>query len=348
MKKIAILFGGCSPEYPVSLKSAYSILSAIDRNRYEVLAIGITRDGRWLRYTGDIEDIPDDRWHMQEEKCHPAFLCPDRSVHGFCEILGGQTRFIPIDGLFPVLHGKNGEDGSVQGLAELAGIPLVGCGCLSSALCMDKHRAHQVAAACGIEVPRSQVFRCMPTEEQLQEAGRALSFPLFVKPLRAGSSFGITKVHDPGQLRRAAENAFAYDRELLLEENIPGFEVGCAILGQDELTCGRVDEIQLTCDFFDFTEKYTQKNAQIFMPARIHADMETRIRDTAIRIFRALDCSGFARVDLFLTPDERIVFNEVNSIPGFTACSRYPNMLKGIGMSYNDIVNALIALTLKG
>ncbi len=343
-KKIAVLFGGCSPEYPVSLKSACSVIDVIDRQKYDVVTIGITREGKWLRYLGDTENILNDSWHQRRELCRPAFLSPDRQIHGFYEITESGVSHTYVDAVFPLLHGKNGEDGSLQGLSEMAGIPVIGCGCLSSALCMDKYRAHQVAAACGIPVPKAILFSAMPQSADLQKVGEELGYPLFVKPLRAGSSFGITRVTGSDQLQQAAEEAFAYDREILLEENIDGFEVGCGILGKDQLLCGRADEIQLSCDFFDFAEKYTQKNTAIYMPARISAETERQIRDTAVRIFRALDCSGFARIDMFLTPDGRLVFNEVNTIPGLTSCSRFPNMMKGIGLSYAEMVEKMIRL----
>ena len=245
-----------------------------------------------------------------------------------------------------MLHGKNGEDGTVQGVFELAGIPLVGCGVLASALCMDKDRAHKLAAVAGVSVPNSYVLGRGEAGEAASRAER-LGYPIFVKPVKAGSSYGVTKVTERGQLTAAVELAFSHDDAVLLEECISGFEVGCAILGNDELTVGRVDEIELSQGFFDYTEKYTLKTSKIHMPARIDEITEQRIQKVAKTIYRALGCSVFARVDLFLTPDQKIVFNEVNTIPGFTSHSRYPNMMKRIGLSFPEMLAKLLDLSLE-
>ncbi|MEY8369806.1 D-alanine--D-serine ligase VanG [Anaerovoracaceae bacterium 42-11] len=346
-KNIAVLFGGCSPEYPVSLKSAYAVLNHIDTTQYQVITVGITRDGKWLRYLGEYEAILNDTWYEHEGQCRKAFISPDREAHGLCEIDENGISTISLDAVFPVLHGRNGEDGSVQGLCQLAGIPVVGCDIMSSALCMDKHRAHLLAEAAGIKAPKAAYFYEKPSALELEAAVSALTYPLFVKPLRAGSSFGITKVEGPSQLSDAVELAFSFDNEIIIEENIDGFEVGCAVLGNSALTLGRVDEIELSGGFFDYTEKYTQETSTIYMPARIESATELRIQEAAAAVYRALGCKGFARVDLFLTPENEIIFNEVNTIPGFTAMSRYPNMLKGVGLSYTDIVQQLISMSLQ-
>jgi D-alanine---D-serine ligase len=241
------------------------------------------------------------------------------------------------------MHGKFGEDGTIQGLIELSGIPLVGCGTLSSALCMDKDRAHKLVELAGIEVPKAVMIRKYQ-ESEAPTLTAGLTYPLFVKPVRAGSSFGITKIYREEELVSAVSFAFEHDDEVIIEENVDGFEVGCAVLGIDELTVGRVDEIELSHGFFDFTEKYNLITSNIYMPARIDPETEERIRESAKVIYKALACSGFARVDMFLTPDKRIVFNEVNTIPGFTSHSRYPNMMKGIGLTFDKMLDKLIAL----
>ncbi len=346
-KNIAVLFGGCSPEYPVSLKSAYAVLNHINTTQYQVITVGITKDGKWLRYLGEYEAILNDTWYEHESQCRKAFISPDREAHGLCEIDENGISTISLDAVFPVLHGRNGEDGSVQGLCQLAGIPVVGCDIMSSALCMDKHRAHLLAEAAGVKAPKAAYFYEKPSALELEAAVSALTYPLFVKPLRAGSSFGITKVEGPSQLSDAVELAFSFDNEIIIEENIDGFEVGCAVLGNSALTLGRVDEIELSGGFFDYTEKYTQETSTIYMPARIESATELRIQEAAAAVYRALGCKGFARVDLFLTPENEIIFNEVNTIPGFTAMSRYPNMLKGVGLSYTDIVQQLISMSLQ-
>ena len=268
----------------------------------------------------------------------------NRSVKGFLELKADKYRIIKVDLVFPVLHGKNGEDGTLQGLFELAGIPIVGCNTLSSALCMDKDKAHKLVSLAGISVPKSVTFKFADREAALKKIRTELSFPLFVKPVRAGSSFGITKITENQELEAAMQLAFEHDTEVIVEENIDGFEVGCAILGIDELIVGRVDEIGLSSGFFDYAEKYTLKSSKIYMPARIDAETEKEIQKTAVTIYKTLGCSGFARVDMFYTPSGRIVFNEVNTIPGFTSHSRYPNMMKGIGLSFADMLDKLIGL----
>lgn len=341
-KTIAVLFGGCSSEYAISLQSAYSVLTHIDRTKYYIIPIGISKKGEWFAYYGKYENILNDSWQKDEARRIPALLSPDRRVRGIVEFYGERCHCVPVDAVFPILHGKNGEDGTIQGLCELAGIPVIGCNLISSALCMDKYRAHKLVQAEGIAVPASVLITREMTHNTVAEAVSALRYPLFLKPVRAGSSFGISKIYSENELPEALENAFFYDYEAIAEETVDGFEVGCAILGNDALTTGRVDEIELADGFFDFTEKYTLKTSEIHMPARIDAEAETRIKKTAEKIYRILGCSVFARVDLFYTKDGRIVFNEINTIPGFTDHSRFPNMLKGIGLSFDEIVASIL------
>ncbi|NLT14664.1 MAG: D-alanine--D-serine ligase VanG [Clostridiales bacterium] len=345
--RVVVVFGGCSSEYEVSLQSAFAVISNIDCEKYDIITLGITREGRWYRYTGPIEKIRDNTWFIDKSHCRATLISPDRPRRLLLELDGTGVRQTEIDIVFPVLHGRNGEDGTIQGLCELAGIPVVGCGTLASALCMDKHRAHELVSHIGIRVPKAVCFEAPPSDDELHSAAGALSFPLFVKPVKAGSSFGITKVIRPDELKEAVHNAFSYDNAVIIEENIEGFEVGCAVMGNDVLTIGRVDEIELKDGFFDFTEKYTLKTSKIHMPARIDMATEERIRETAARIYGALGCTGFARVDMFLTPEKDIVFNEANTIPGFTSHSRYPNMMKGVGIDFPELLDRLIELGLK-
>lgn len=339
--KIAVVFGGSSPEYGVSLQSAYAVISHIDKEKYTPVLIGITKQGDWYCFDGDIEEIRADTWHTPAH-CVPVVVSPNRSEHALLKISDNTIEKIHIAAAFPVLHGKNGEDGTVQGIFELTGIPVVGCGVLSSALCMDKDRAHKLVHTMGISIPQSYVL------EKNMDAGIALSlaeeigYPLFVKPIKAGSSFGVTKVSDRNSLPAAIKLAFEYDDKVIIEENITGFEVGCAVMGNDTLIVGEVDEIELADGFFDFTEKYTLKTSAIHVPARINAATAKRIKQTAKKIYKALDCRGFARVDMFLSVSGEIVFNEVNTIPGFTTHSRFPNMLKAAGMSFEQVVSAAI------
>ena len=340
-KTILILFGGCSTEYEVSLQSACAVLEHLDPARFQALPMGITRDGRWLRYRGARAALAEDRW--QREDCIPCTLALDRGARELVWLDGSGKREA-FDAAFPVLHGKNGEDGTVQGALELAGVPVIGCGALSSALCMDKDRAHKLATLAGVDVPKSAVFHRSATREEIASAAQALGFPLFVKPVRAGSSFGITRVSLPADLDAAVTEAFRHDSEILLEEAISGFEVGCAVLGNEALTVGAVDEIELSQGFFNYEEKYTLKTSAIHCPARITPELTAAIQQAARTVYRALGCRVFARVDLFLTPEGRIVFNEVNSIPGFTSHSRYPNMMKTAGLSFPSLITRMIEL----
>ena len=346
-KNIAVIFGGCSPEHTVSLASAAAVIRNIDAEKYEVIQLGITEGGEWFRFYGSPDDIEANTWRADRTKCIPAVISPDRDQHGILEFRMSVVRATRLDAAFPVLHGRNGEDGTVQGLCELAGIPLIGCGTLSSALCMDKDRAHKLVMLAGVAVPRSVLLEKLPTSAELAALAEGVGYPLFVKPVRAGSSFGVTRVEAPSELRAAVRDAFRYDNSVLLEEAVPGFEAGCAVIGNSELVTGRADEIELSGGYFDFEEKYTLKTSKIHMPARVDAATEQRLRETACRIYRALGCRGFARVDMFLTPDKRIVFNEVNTIPGFTSHSRFPKMMSGVGYDFPALVDALIALGLE-
>ena len=346
-KSIAVIFGGCSTEYEVSLQSAYSVFINMDTDKYQIIPIGITRNGEWYHYTGSYRHIADNTWTQDDSNLCPVTLSLSCSKKGFLRLTENRQEFLQVDLVFPVLHGKNGEDGTLQGLLELAGIPFIGCGTLSSALCMDKDRAHKLVSLAGISVPKSVAFSRPGIEAALSEITASLSYPLFVKPVRSGSSFGITKVTAKENLVAAIELALEHDTEILVEEAVDGFEVGCAIWGTDNLTVGRVDEIELSEGFFDYTEKYTLQSSQIHMPARITPEAEKRIQDAAVTIYRALGCSGFARVDMFLTPSGEIVFNEVNTIPGFTSHSRYPNMMKGIGLSFPELLEKLIGCYLE-
>lgn len=342
-KKIAVLFGGCSTEYTVSLHSAFSVLTNLNTEKYEIIPIGITREGEWYRYYGAYDKLMDDTWADTQAELVAVAVSPSRSVHGIVELGRAGAAATRIDFAFPVLHGKNGEDGTVQGLFELAGIPVIGCGTLSSALCMDKDRAHKLAALAGVAAPKAVTIQIYE-REKAQEMTAGLTYPLFVKPVRAGSSYGITKIERPEEFTAAVDLAFEHDSQVIVEENVDGFEVGCAVIGISDLTVGRVDEIELKHGFFDYAEKYERASAEIYMPARIDAETERRIQEAAKTVYRALDCSGFARVDLFLTPNGEIVFNEVNSIPGLTTMSRFPNMLKGVGISFPEMLDKLIGL----
>ena len=346
-KTILVLFGGCSTEHDISLQSAQGVLEHMDRSRWLPLMVGITCQGEWLCYNGPVSAIGDGSWEQDRSHCTPCTLSLDRDKHQLL-LLGDRVSRVSFDGAFPILHGKNGEDGTVQGLLELAGIPFAGCGALSSALCMDKDRSHRLAALAGVSSPKGLVFAAGADRADIQAAADTLGYPLFVKPVRSGSSFGISRVTQPAGLLPAVEEAFGHDREVLLEEAVDGFEVGCAVLGNEALTLGRVDEIELSGGFFDFAEKYTLKTSAIQCPARISPEKAQEIQQAAKTVYRALDCRGFARVDLFLTAGGQVLFNEVNTIPGFTPHSRFPGMLRAAGYSFAQVLDMILEQAVSG
>lgn len=342
--RVACLFGGCSSEYDVSLVSASSVIRNISQEKYEVIMIGITREGDFYLYNGNVDDIEKNNW-FNDKTCKKITFSNNKSDHGF--IILETNKLIRIDIAFPILHGKNGEDGRLQGLLELAEIPIVGCGMTSSAICMDKYIAHKLVESNGILVPKSYLFTKYDNKNEIKERIINLKYPIFVKPLKAGSSFGITKVLDISQLDRAIDYAFSYDDSVIIEEGIDGFEVGCAILGNNELIIGEVDEIELQDGFFDYEEKYTLKTSKIILPAELPELEREKIKNTALKIYKILGCKGFSRVDMFYTKDNKIVFNEVNTIPGCTSHSRYPSMLKQIGYNFEDVIDKWITLGLE-
>lgn len=337
-KTVAVLFGGKSTEYSVSLQSAYSVLKELNREKYNVLPIGITEEGTWYLYTGNLEDIPNNTWYSHD--ITPVLINPGPLKQA---LIINQME-VHIDAAFPILHGINGEDGTVQGLFALAGIPVIGCGILASALCMDKKRAHDLVSAAGIRCAESVI---LTTENWWQKQTDNMKLPVYVKPVHAGSSIGIHRCTCEDEIPAALKDAFSVDCEVMIEEEVQGIEIGAAIIGNDdEMFYGRADEIELSHGFFDFEEKYTLKTSAIHMPARIPEAEEKRILDTAGRIYKILGCSGFARVDMFYTPEKEIFFNEVNTIPGFTSHSRFPNMMKGAGLSFADTLEKIISLYL--
>ena len=327
----------------VSLQSAAAVLEHMDPNQFRALPVGITKEGRWLRYLGPHAALPGGGWG-KSRALYPLHAdagprpCPP-FMAGRLRAGGRFRRSVP-----GTARQKRGRDGTIQGVFELAGVPVIGCGTLASALCMDKDRAHKLAALAGVAVPQSAVFSRGAALGDIRAAARRLAYPLFVKPVRAGSSFGVSRVECEEDLAAAVQAAFCHDSEILLEEAVPGFEVGCAVLGNEELTVGAVDEIELAQGFFDYTEKYTLKTSAIHCPARIPAQKAAEIQAAARTVYKALGCRVFARVDLFLTPDGRILLNEVNTIPGFTAHSRYPSMMKSAGLKLPALITRMIEL----
>jgi D-alanine--(R)-lactate ligase len=339
--KIGIIFGGCSEEHPVSVKSAQEVAKNLDTEKYEPFWIGITKTGAWKLCDG-----PDADW--ENGSCRPVILSPDRSVHGLLVLEQGQYEAISLDVVLPVLHGKLGEDGAVQGLLELSGIPYVGCDIQSSALCMDKSLAYVVARSAGIATPN---FWTVTANEDLDPS--QLTYPVFVKPARSGSSFGVTKVSSEEELLSAVETARQYDSKVLIEEAVVASEVGCAILGNDlDLVAGEPDQITVSHGFFRIHQEDNpesgSENSTITVPADISAASRELVLETAKAIYRALGCGGLARVDMFLKEDGTVVLNEVNTLPGLTSYSRYPRMMAAAGLSLAEVIDRIVSLALTG
>jgi D-alanine--(R)-lactate ligase len=339
--KIGIVFGGCSEEHSVSVKSAQEVAKNLDAEKYEPFWIGITRSGAW-----QLCDGPGADW--ENGNCRPVVLSPDRSVHGLLVLEQGRYEAISLDLVLPVLHGKLGEDGAMQGLLELSGIPYAGCDVQSSALCMDKSLAYLVARSAGIATPN---FWVVAADGELDPDG--LAYPVFVKPARSGSSFGVTKVSRKEELLSAVEVARQYDSKVLVEEAVVGSEVGCAILGNDlELVAGEVDQITLSHGFFRIHQESEpesgSENSTVTVPADISAESRALVQETAKAVYRALGCRGLSRVDMFLKEDGTVVLNEVNTLPGMTSYSRYPRMMAAAGLSLAEVIDQIVSLALTG
>jgi D-alanine--(R)-lactate ligase len=327
--KLGILFGGASEEHPVSVKSAQEVAKHLDLTKYEPFHIGITQDGAWsLRDNG---------------RTRAAVLSPDRSVHGLIVLEHGRYETISLDVVLPVLHGKLGEDGAIQGLLELSGIPYVGCDIQGSALCMDKSLTYMTASAAGITTPAFWASEDVDPDQ--------LTYPVFVKPARSGSSFGVSKVARKEDLAGAIQNARRYDAKVLVEEAVVGSEVGCAILGNGvDLLAGEVDQIALSHGFFRIHQEDAPErgsdNSTVTCPADIPAASRSLVQATAKAVYRALGCRGLARVDLFLKEDGTVVLNEVNTLPGMTSYSRYPRMMAAAGLPLSDVIDRMVSLAL--
>ncbi|WP_329519237.1 D-alanine--(R)-lactate ligase VanO [Spirillospora sp. NBC_01491] len=339
--KVGVIFGGASEEHPVSIKSAQEVARNLDTEKYEPFWIGITTGGDWKLCDG-----PDTDW--ENRSARPVTLSPDRSVHGLLVLEQEGYETMRLDLVFPMLHGKLGEDGAIQGLLELSGIPYVGCDIQSSAVCMDKSLAYTVAKSAGIATPNFWVV----TENEKVDPDR-LPYPVFVKPARSGSSFGVSKVTREDELPSALSAARQYDSKVLIEEAVAGSEIGCAVLGElFGLITGEVDRVDLSHGFFRIHQEDSPEtgsdNSAFVVPADISDESRRLVQETAKTIYRTLGCKGLARVDMFLTADGRVVLNEVNTMPGMTSYSRYPRMMAAAGLPLSDVIDRLVARALHG
>ena len=342
--KIGIIFGGCSEEHPVSVKSAQEIARNLDTEKYEPFSIGITTNGAWK-----LCDAPGPDWEHSANR--PVALSPDRDTHGLLVLEQGRYDTIRLDAVLPVLHGRLGEDGSIQGLLELSGIPYAGCDVQSSALCMDKSLAYVVARDAGIATPNFWTIDRLDIDHIDHIDPDRLPYPVFVKPARSGSSFGVSKVSRKEELPNAVETARRYDSKVLIEEAVAGQEIGCAVLGNDpDLITGEADRIALSHGFFRIHQENEpesgSENSTAIVPADIPAPSRALVQETAKAVYRALGCRGLARVDMFLTDDGQAILNEVNTLPGMTSYSRYPRMMAAAELPLSEVIDRLLSLAL--
>lgn len=345
---VCVLFGGVSPEHEVSLRSAESILSNMDPERYNIFPVGITKEGDWILYGGaDYSQLPSGQWQNHPANRRAA-ISPVRN-QGLLSFEGDCVVRERIDVVFPVLHGENGEDGSIQGLMQVAGIPCVGPMVSASAVSMDKTLTKLVADHAGVRQAAWHLVQrrdlAGDVEKALDAVENKFAYPVFVKPSGTGSSVGVSKAKDRAQLRDALEKAAKFDRKVLVEEFISGHEVEVAVLGNETPAASICGEIEAGADFYDYDAKYVSDCAKLHIPARISDEASEKVREAAVRIYEALGCRGLSRVDFFVTYDgEEVVFNEINTIPGFTSISMYPKLFEASGIPYGELIDQLIAL----
>lgn len=347
-KTVVVLFGGQSSEHEVSCVSAKTIMDNIDTDAYKILPVGITKEGQWLLYEGALSEIKADEWVNQSK---PAYILPDATKKALMVIEEGKHQFIPIDVVFPVLHGMFGEDGTVQGLLEMARIPYVGCGVLSSSIAMDKVYTKAIVDRLNIRQAKSvSVYKeeLFDRDKVVAKVLEELEFPVFIKPANAGSSVGVTKAKSKMELIDGLEAAIKFDRKLIVEETIVGRELECAVLGGHMVKASGVGEIIAAEEFYSYDAKYNNTDSKTVLSPELPEGTENKIRDYAVDIFKALDGYGLARVDFFLEENtDEIVFNEINTMPGFTSISMYPMLWENKGMPKAQLIDRLIQLAFK-
>lgn len=348
MEKVCVIFGGQSPEHEISRKSVTSVLNNLNKEKYDISVIGITKKGEWYLYTGDYGKIENGEWEKDSAELKKAHLSPDASDKAVLIFENDNTvsKYHP-DVLFPVLHGEYGEDGTIQGLFELSHIPYVGMGVAASANGMDKTLSKIVFDSVGI--PQADWVLVMfndDFEKKMDIIEEKLGYPCFVKPACTGSSVGVGKASNRAELKAAIENAVKFGDKVLVEENIDGHEVETAVLGNDDVKAATVGEIIPTVEFYDFDAKYSANSTtKLQIPAELPEETIEQIRKYAIRAFKALDGQGLSRVDFFVKrSDGSIILNEINTMPGFTSISMYPKLWNKVGIEYSDLLDELISL----
>lgn len=349
MKNALIIFGGVSSEHDISLLSATSVLRNIPRDKYSVTMLGITKNGEMYLYEGDPEKLANDEWLSDKSLLKKAVISTDRRDRGIIVFDGDSFRLIKIDVCFPVMHGKNGEDGTMQGLLAIAGIPFVGCRAAASAVCMDKALTNSICDANGIAQAKWKYITkhdfALRGKEFAAECESYLGFPCFVKPANAGSSIGVRKAKTAGSLYEALEYALTFDDRVVVEEGIDGQEVECAVLGNDEPIAGAVGEIESSNEIYDFDAKYIDNKSGLHIPARLSEEKLREVQASAIKVYKACGCSGLTRVDFFVRrSDGAVLLNEPNTIPGFTSISMYPMLMDKAGIGYSELIDRLFIL----
>jgi D-alanine-D-alanine ligase len=335
--RVGVIFGGRSGEHEVSLRSAESVIRSLDPSKYEVVPIAITHEGRWLGTRDAMKLLsPGEAIQAALKTGEPMAVVPEPQRNG------------AVDVFFPIVHGTYGEDGTIQGLLELAGVPYVGAGVLGSAVGMDKDVMKRLLREAGLPVGDFWVTRAKDMDAFIREFGEELPYPVFVKPANLGSSVGITKAHNAGELPAAIAFAAEFDRKIIIEKGIDAREIEISVLGNDELKASIPGEIIPSREFYDYQAKYVDDDSRLIIPAPLSEQQVRQAQDLAIRSFQALDCSGMARVDLFLEkPTGKFLVNEINTLPGFTSISMYPKLWEATGLAYPDLVDRLITLAVE-
>jgi D-alanine-D-alanine ligase len=352
---VGILFGGKSAEHEVSLQSAKNVYDAIDREKYHPILIGIDKTGRWLLNEGSrfLLNADDPGRISLNQSGEPVALPPQSG--GLIANLNSLKDSGAVDVVFPILHGPFGEDGTVQGLLKLADIPFVGSGVTGSAAGMDKDVMKRLLRDAGIPIGKFLVLRSRDALPPFQEAVDALGLPLFVKPANMGSSVGVSKIHDEGEYQRGTAEAFQYDTKIVLEEYIPGREMECSVLGNEEVIASVPGEVISSHEFYSYDAKYLdEKGAVLDIPAKVSGDIAKQIQALAVKTFQTLCCTGLSRVDFFLRDRAdsppgagEVVVNEINTMPGFTRISMYPKLWEAGGISYTELISRLIDLAIQ-
>ena len=353
MKTVIILFGGKSSEYEVSLSSATGAYNNIDKEKYDVKLVGITRDGRFFLYDDDPSLIAEDKWTNGRK--YPVSLDLSRGVLTY--VKDGKTEDLPADAVLPMIHGKFCEDGTLQGMFAVADIPIVGCDCQSSAVCMDKVVTKSIVAVnSDVKLAKMVVVKAADVTDDAsvdairEKCEKKLGYPVFVKPSRAGSSVGVSKVKSADTFADALRKALHEDDKVLIEEAIESIgEIEVAVLEEHgKYTVGGPAQIDRgSAEFYDYETKYISDASSFYLPARISEALQKTVREYAEMIFKILDCKGFARVDFFCTADGELIFNEINTLPGFTPISMFPKMMINEGISYPDVIDRLIKTVLR-